>query len=290
MLDAKLKQLEVARWGGAWLARPHQARRLARRLAAMLPELIQALPRDAVRDVAGTERAAAMAAWNEGRSQAAIEWALDRLAEYLAANAEVIHAGVEAQTAKWIPKFVDRIIAEKITSGALQLMQEMRAPDHPWRQDIREAVEGFIARLATDPELRARGEALKLKLLADPGLQDQARAVWAGLESRLASGASEGVAERLEQVLLALGRWLDQDEAAQARLNDWARIIVRRLIAPRRAEIGRFIAQVVAGWDTKSVVDKLELQFGKDLQYIRVNGTIVGGLAGLAIHAVSQVL
>ena len=153
-----------------------------------------------------------------------------------------------------------------------------------------DAVEGFIARLATDPELRARGEALKLKLLADPGLQDQARAVWTGLESRLASGASEGVAERLEQVLLALGRWLDQDEAAQARLNDWARIIVRRLIAPRRAEIGRFIAQVVAGWDTKSVVDKLELQFGKDLQYIRVNGTIVGGLAGLAIHAVSQVL
>ena len=304
VLDAKLKQLEVARWGGAWLARPHQARRLARRLAAMLPELIQALPRDAVRDVAGQAAMAAArsvpaaptagklleAAWNEGRSQAAIEWALDRLAEYLAANAEVIHAGVEAQTAKWIPKFVDRIIAEKITSGALQLMQEMRAPDHPWRQDIREAVEGFIARLATDPELRARGEALKLKLLADPGLQDQARAVWAGLESRLASGASEGVAERLEQVLLALGRWLDQDEAAQARLNDWARIIVRRLIAPRRAEIGRFIAQVVAGWDTKSVVDKLELQFGKDLQYIRVNGTIVGGLAGLAIHAVSQVL
>jgi uncharacterized membrane-anchored protein YjiN (DUF445 family) len=77
---------------------------------------------------------------------------------------------------------------------------------------------------------------------------------------------------------------------AQATLNGWARLAVRRLIAPRRREIGRFIAGVVAGWDTRSIVEKLELQVGRDLQYIRINGTVVGGLVGLALYASARAL
>ncbi|RYG11932.1 MAG: DUF445 family protein, partial [Caulobacteraceae bacterium] len=114
--------------------------------------------------------------------------------------------------------------------------------------------------------------------------------VWNELETRLSTAESPLIAERLEQMLLALGEWLHTEESAQARLNEWARILARQVIAPRRHEIGGFIAQVVASWDTKGVVDKLELQIGKDLQYIRVNGTIVGGLVGLVIYTLSQAL
>ena len=302
VLDAKLRQLEVARWGGAWLAEPRHARLAARRIAGLLPEFLPLLPPHALRDAAGSAAlavakavpAAPMASkvlaavWSEGRSQTALEWAIGRLAAWLEANTGLIQAGVEARSSKWLPKWVDRMIAEKIASGVLKQLEEMREPDHPWRQEIRQWIETMIARLETDPELLQSGEALKARLLAEPALAEQARAVWAQLEGRLSAGRGHALAERLEQILLTLGAWLAADEGAQVRLNDWARLVVRRLIAPRRAEIGRLIAEVVAGWDARSITDKLELQVGRDLQYIRINGTIVGGVVGLAIYALAR--
>ncbi len=304
VLDSRLKQLEVARWGGEWLRQPRHARRLARRLASLLPGALRVLPKDMLRDTAasvGMTAAKAIpaaptaskilaAVWNEGRSQALFDWGIDQLSAYLAEHEEEIAANVETRSWKWMPKFVDKMIAEKITKGLAQVLEEMRAPDHPWRQELGAAIETFIERLAHDPELIAQGEALKLRLLQDPRLHEQARSVWNELEGRLSTAESPMIAERLEQMLLALGEWLHTEESAQARLNEWARILARQVIAPRRHEIGGFIAQVVASWDTKGVVDKLELQVGKDLQYIRVNGTIVGGLVGLVIYTLSQAL
>lgn len=304
VLDARIRQLELARWGGEWLRAPNNARRLARRLASFLPELLSALPPEALRETAASVALAAgraipaaptaskvlAAAWSEGRSRAVIDWGLDRAAAWLSQNREAIQAGVEARSYRWMPKFVDRMIAEKVTSGLAQTLEDIRAPDHPWRLEIDVAVRGFIDRLAHDPELAAQGEALKLRLLDDPRLHEQARGLWDDIEVRLLAGRSEAAAHRLEALLLALGEWLCTDEGAQAKLNAGARIVARRLIAPRRHEIGGFVAQVVASWDVRSIVDKLELQVGKDLQYIRVNGTLVGGLVGLLIYALSQAL
>ena len=108
-------------------------------------------------------------------------------------------------------------------------------------------------------------------LLDDPALRVQARGLWDELIEKLSDGRSSELAARLEALLLALGEWLHAEESAQARL-------------------GGFVAQVVASWDAKGVVERLELQVGKDLQFIRVNGTLVGGLVGLAIFAVSRAL
>lgn len=302
VLDTRLKQIEVARWGGEWLRQPRHARRLAQRLATMLPGLLRLLPKDMLRETAGSAASAAIRAipasptaakllaafWNEGRSQAALDWGIDRLATYLEENEEAIQEKVEAKSWKWMPKFVDRMIAQKVTAGLGEMLVEMRDPDHPWRMELKGAIERFIERLAHDPELIAKGEELKLRLLADPAVRDQARRVWIELEKKLSEGRSPALAERLEHMLLALGEWLHTEQTAQARLNEWARILARQVIAPRRHEIGNFVAQVVSSWDTKGVVDKLELQVGKDLQFIRVNGTIVGGLVGLAIYSASR--
>jgi uncharacterized membrane-anchored protein YjiN (DUF445 family) len=302
VLDNKVRQLELAKWGGAWLRRPRQARALAERLAGMIPEFLELMPRDTLRDLAGSAATAAAravpaaptasrilaAVWNEGRAQVVFEWAREGLAAYLRDHGDVIRANVEAQSYKWMPKFVDRLIAEKITAGLVNILEEMRDPDHPWRQEMREAVETFIARLATDPALAAEAERLKLKALNDPGLRDQARLIWATLEARLSERQGEAVVGQLERLLVQLGEWLASDQAAQDHLNNWARAVSRHVIAPRRREIGHAIAQVVAGWDTESIVDKLELQVGRDLQYIRINGTLVGGLVGLALYALSQ--
>lgn len=304
VLDTRLKQLEVAHWGGEWLRQPRHARRLATRLASVLPGVLRVLPKDMLRETAGSAAAAAIRAvpaaptaskllaalWNDGRAQGLFDWGVDRLSVYLAENEEAIQAKVEGRSWKWMPKFVDRIIAQKVTSGLAELLVEMREPQHPWRQELTTAIEGFIERLAHDPDLIARGEALKARLLADPAVREQAAHVWNDLIERLSDGRSAVLAERLEQMLLALGQWLQTEKTAQARLNEWARILAREVIAPRRHEIGGFVSQVVASWDTKGVVERLELQVGKDLQYIRVNGTVVGGLVGLAIFSVSRAL
>ena len=85
-----------------------------------------------------------------------------------------------------------------------------------------------------------------------------------------------------------LGAWLEHDPARRARLNRRIRLALLRVLLPRRAEIGAYVTQVVNNWDTATLVDRIELQVGKDLQFIRINGTIVGGLVGLIIFAISQ--
>ncbi|BCW90430.1 hypothetical protein sos41_35990 [Alphaproteobacteria bacterium SO-S41] len=304
VLDAKLKQLELARWGGEWLVQPGEAVKLAQRMTALIPDALLLLPPNAIREAIGSAAIAAAgavpaapaasrilaAAWSDGRSQVALDWALQRLAKTLEEHDDVLKGQVTARSARWMPKFLDRLIAAKITDGIQALLAEMQAPDHPWRMELHQVIENFIAQLRDDPELAEKAEAIKRQLIQDPALHDHARSIWDDLEARFLAGDSAALATRLEKLLLDLGAWLQANDATQGRLNAWARTVVGRLVAPRRHEIGRVVAQVVAAWDSKSIVDKLELQVGPDLQYIRINGTLVGGLVGVIIYAASHAL
>ena len=89
--------------------------------------------------------------------------------------------------------------------------------------------------------------------------------------------------------MTALGSWLRDDSARQDRIDRWIRYALRRLLAARRQEIGSFVTTVVERWDQATLVERMELQVGKDLQYIRINGTLVGGAVGVLIHAAVQV-
>ena len=102
---------------------------------------------------------------------------------------------------------------------------------------------------------------------------------------KLPPGVTDGA---FEAALRGLGTWLHDDPALRGRLNRWIRVVALRTLMPRRVEIGTYIAHVVQNWDNVTLVNKLELQVGKDLQYIRINGTVVGGLAGLLIFVVSK--
>jgi len=302
VLDERLRALEIARWGGSWLADPVRARRLSRRLVASLPAILEALPRDALQLLAGSAISAVVQSTPasviasraltlvqaDGRARPAIDWAIDRLAAVIEAHPEFFEATVESRSNKWMPKLVDRLIAAKISEGLLDLLLELRTPEHPWRLGLDQAIQDLIDRLATDLALQDRLETLKLDLARDPRLHTALRELGTDLQARLISGDHEAMAEKLQQVLQAVGAWLAAEDEAQARLNAWARRLARRVIAPQSGRIGDLVAQVVGGWDTAQVVDKLELMVGKDLQYIRINGTLVGGLVGLAIYALSR--
>ena len=164
-------------------------------------------------------------------------------------------------------------------------------PDHLWREQANALIEKLIDDLAHDPEMRAKGEALKQEMLANPVFAEQAQALRDELESVLRNDLPrhvEAIVGWLATSVSALGRWLEEDPSRRARINRRLRLLALRTILPRRAEIGAYIAAVVDNWDTATLVNRLELQVGKDLQYIRINGTIVGGLVGLLIFAVTQ--
>ena len=307
VLDAKLRELELATWGGRWLQEPANAEAVAARLLRLVPEVAGALPEQALEDLAAaiarplaravpaapTAAAVLSAIWGQGRVQPLIDRGAERLAAYLADHQEMILEKVQAQSWRWMPDFVDRAVTRRISVGLIQLLTDVRDPAHPWRARLHEAVERLIERLATDPEARRQGEALKQSLLDDPRTLEQLRHMWSDIRRSLSTPEPDGapaLQARLAALLRDIGGWLAHDASIQHALNGAARAVVRSGLAPRREEIGRFMAQVVESWDARDIVERLELQVGPDLQYIRINGALVGGLVGLALYSLTRAL
>jgi uncharacterized membrane-anchored protein YjiN (DUF445 family) len=173
----------------------------------------------------------------------------------------------------------------------LSTLGELRNPDHPWRIELAQTVQKLITDLATDPDMHAVGERWKAQLLASPVFLEQAKSLWAEIERALQSdrdARAEAAAQALEAGLQSFAKWLGEDPDRQRQLNRWIRLLLLRMLLPRRAEIGAYVTHVVQNWDAATLVNRLELQVGKDLQYIRINGTVVGGLAGLLIFIASN--
>jgi uncharacterized membrane-anchored protein YjiN (DUF445 family) len=233
------------------------------------------------------------AVWRGERRAAILDAALDLIAKLLAQNGELLRAEVAGRTYRWLPRWVDDKIADAILKGLSQSIAEMREPTNAWRERVCAYVDDFIGRLETDPALAARAEEIKRQITSNPALGERLGDVASAFETWLnpaTEAEAHALAERLADWLTRLGGWLyDEDETIEI-FNGWARQALQRSVAPRRKQIGRMIAGVVASWDVTSVVEKLELQVGADLQYIRINGTIIGGLVGLAIFTLSRLL
>jgi uncharacterized membrane-anchored protein YjiN (DUF445 family) len=288
-----------------WINDPDNSRQLIQQVSLLLPQVLTtfrgpelgAFLGDAARRGIKAIPAAPLASkvlgvlWAGGAAQTAIERALDFGESSLTRHQDTINRMVSEQSSRWVPRWIDNAIAARVTAGLLSTMGEMRDPGHPWRVELAQAVEKLIADLATDPEMRALGERMKAELLANPLFVEQARALWDEIESGLNSDAaahSKAIAGVLEVGLHSLGRWLTDHPDRRARINRRIRLLLLRLLLPRRAEIGAYVTQVVQNWDSATLVDRLELQVGRDLQYVRINGTLVGGLVGLLIFIAAK--
>ncbi len=301
----RLAGIDGARWIGDWLADPNNARRTAHSVALGLPQLVRELPRERFAELleksvrrgleampAGPVASSLLAiVWAQGQTQKLLERSLDLMAASLEQNKAMIRGKIEAGSSRWIPRWVDGVVADKVIAAATSTLAEMRDPTHPWRLELKAAIEKLIERLASDPEMQAIVEEAKTQLLDNPLLHAQIRALWGEIEGRLPSDISvysEQIETAVSGALTGSGRWLQDNPAAKTRINRWMRVLIRRAIVPRRAEIGAFVTDVVNRWDASTLVNRMELQVGKDLQYIRINGTLVGGLVGLLIYATTK--
>ncbi len=304
-MNEKLARIDVVGSMGQWIAEPANAKRLADYTAAVLPRISRSLPAPEIGESVGklaqraleTIPAAPLASkvlaiiWAQAEAQALLARGIEYGEGWLASNKDYLIRRISRHSSRWIPKWIDRMIAEKVLNGMLSTLGEMRDPGHPWQIELRKAVEKLIADLASDPQMQAQAESVKAELLASPLVIGQARTLWAEIESVLNSGLaahSDSIAHSCEQTFRSIGSWLQEDEARKARLNRRIRTVTQQFLLLYRFEIGAYIERVVHDWDSATLVDRLELQVGKDLQYIRINGTLVGGLVGLLIFIASK--
>lgn len=307
LIAARLKTLHAAERIVRWMIVPEQADRLSRTVARSLAGGAQILKDDEVQmliDSALIERVRnvhvapfvgqALAHLTEqGRHQRLLDDTLRVAARLVDENEALIRARVGAETPWWVPEIVDQKIHEKIVSGIKHTLDDVSwDPEHPLRHRLNDAVERTITRLQTAPDLAARVEALKEAALAHPVLREFMLSLWVDAKQALIKAAERqdqdaGIRE-ISLGLQSTARTVLADAALMEKLDRWLIEAVTGLVDEYRDEFGNFIAETVAAWDTEATSQKIEQQIGRDLQFVRVNGTLVGGLVGLLLYTASR--
>jgi len=209
--------------------------------------------------------------------------------DFVERNQEQIHQTINEKSSWWVPEWIDSRLARRIASGVLETLGDMEAMDHPWRLQFQESVSRLIDTLAHAPETRDRAEAVKEEIIGHPEVQAYLESLWLETKRVLLDDLASGdrIERALTGALTGLSLHLAQDAGLHDVVNGWSVRAVLHLLVPNRQRIGAFMAGVVRNWATETLVGKMELQFGRDLQYIRINGTLVGGLVGLLVHTLS---
>lgn len=215
-------------------------------------------------------------------------------AQLLEENQDMLRERIQRETPWWMPSAFDRAIAERIFAAINTAIQEINGdPEHPFYTRFEAVLARFIQRLQHDPETIARGEALKQELLSNRFVRDVSASLWLDIKAFLKEQSSRddsALQLAIARSVRQFGASVTGDPELAQKVQGWVEQLVVYLSREYRGQFAQLVAYTVSRWDTESTVEKLELQVGKDLQYIRINGTIVGGLAGLAIYIFSRLI
>ena len=230
---------------------------------------------------------------NEDRHVPMLEAAIRWTARALDANEQLIREMVHKK-ANWVLKLagLDAKLADAIIDGLRKLTAEMGTdPAHPVRIKVEEALAQLANDLQTKPETRERVEAIKEQLLDNKSVSLWLDTLWQkGREAviRAARNPDAVMAGKLGEVLKSMGGTLEKDARIRGAINQFARRAVVGMSASYGAQIVKLVSETIRGWDARTVTGRLEAAVGRDLQYIRINGTLVGGLVGLLLHVIDS--
>ena len=307
----RMRRLDVAGAAGRWLASPSGAtegrlRRGASRLAA---DMLESLDQERLGGMVRTTLAqrlrsleispllgnALTAAISDNRHVPLLDGIIKWSAKVLSANEPVIRAMVHERAGslmRWTG--LDETLANKIIAGLDGMIQDMASqPDHPLRAKAEEGLAQLAHDLQHDPVMRARVEGFKAEMLDNPALGDWWQGIWEqmrGAMLKIARDPDAMMTGRFGEALRQLGTTLQEDAELASTINRFARRAAVGTAADYGDAIVRLVSETVRGWDAQTITRRLENAVGRDLQYIRINGTLVGGLVGLAIHAVDVLL
>lgn len=189
---------------------------------------------------------------------------------------------------------LDEKLANTILDGLYRLLAECIVdPDHPLRTKIEEGLEKLAHDLVHDPAMRDRVARMKAEILANPAMGRWLDGMWERTRMALLSAARDpdnALSGQFGQSLAELGGALARDARLQMLVNRFARRTMVGIAARYGDQIVQLVSETVKRWDARTVTDRIEGAVGRDLQFIRVNGTLVGGLVGVALHALDSVV
>lgn len=194
----------------------------------------------------------------------------------------------------YVPGFIhDRVYKSVVFRLKNTLTQINSNPHHPWCARLQEALDILIEKLISSPYYITRGEEMKTWFLNNPVMKDYLNRVWSEIKVPLIHDVRQEnsrIQSALERGIISLAKGLQADNKVREQINQWIHVATKNLVQNHQQEIVSLISDTVSHWDTGTIINKLELEVGRDLQYIRINGTLVGGLAGVVIYALSQLI
>ncbi|MFT7474134.1 MAG: uncharacterized membrane-anchored protein YjiN (DUF445 family) [Verrucomicrobiales bacterium] len=303
----KLSTVQMSRRLGEWLREPANARSMVSEVAVVASAISEVLSDDEdvqmmvdslVRDRLGRLPVAPIlgrvidAGMDGEHHHELYNAVLSGAANFLEDNRSTFRRRLTNESPWWVPEPIDDRIFDKIYGAVMTFLREVDSnPQHHIKRDIDFRSREFADRLRSDQRLIEQGEKLKQELLDHPEFRAWTKDLWSSLQrgfGEATQDADSDTRRRIEEAIIALANRLVDDADLQEKVDAWIESIVVYLAEAGRTEIAALIANTVEGWDPDETADLIELQVGRDLQFIRINGTMVGGLAGLLIHTASE--
>ncbi len=298
----ELKQIDFAYHVSQWLGDPERAQALSAFAVRLVPDVLDAIEETGFRDFAAHEITRQMQRTevapfatrlidsfaHDGRYQGLLDEVFDALQKVM--QDEAFLATIQKQVGRDLPTVLyvlqaDSVIVKRIVKSAGALLDEIRKdPDHPLRDEFSDLFISYVERMKTSESFARRVERLKQDILARPELVSIADDAWDGLR-RYVMRDQDKLGRELGTMLQGLARMLAREERLAGDINRGLRRVISALVTENRQAVSTFVSEQVKGWDFKQLVTLIEANVGRDLQFIRFNGMIVGGIAGLLLHA-----
>jgi uncharacterized membrane-anchored protein YjiN (DUF445 family) len=304
-VEAKLREVDFASFVADWLSNKKRSDDLARFVLRLLPEAMSATETSGLKtfivrrvmtqlqsvDLAPLAAGTVRGFIKDGRHQGLLDNLLGAMHGALTEpeTLAVIKNKIRDELPTLLKLYrADAFLLKRIVASATTFFDDVRKdPAHPFRGEFDRMLLSFVDRLETEPGFVGRIDGLKRDLLARPELAELGRNLWGNARSyieRSASGESNVLAHHLANVFVEVGAALRADAEMRGEINQGIVVVLRSFIADQKSGVSGFIADQVKGWDMAQLIGVIEVNIGRDLQYIRFNGSLIGGLAGLALY------
>ncbi|WP_040838908.1 DUF445 family protein [Nocardia brevicatena] len=308
VVSAKVNSARIPWRMGRWMADPGHAARVAQESSTILRAVVGVLRDEDVEQIIDNTivKRIAEPQWGppigrvlsellaDNRQVALLDLLAERAHQWALGSQETIDKVVMSEAPQWAPKFANLLLSERIYRELVTFTWNVRTtPDHEVRLAANRFLEEFAHDLQHDEAMIAKAERVKSQIMGREEITGLAEATWRAAKRLILESADDPnstlrrkVAENVQQ----LGERLRDDDTMRAKVDDWVERGARYLAANYAGEIATIVSDTVARWDAEEASKKIEVQVGRDLQFIRINGTVVGSLAGLAIYTVSQLM
>ena len=308
VVETKLRDAEIASRMGKWLSEPVHAARVADETATVLRVAVELLNDEDIQHAIDKTIVKRLAEpqWGppvgrvlgqllaENRQEALIQLLCDRAFEWALNAGPTIERVVLRDSPSWSPKFVDQLVGDRIHRELMDFTDKVRRdPGHELRRSATRFLFEFANDLQNDPSTISKAETVKEQLMARDEVTRAAETAWKTLKRLVLDGVddpSSVLRGRIADSVVKIGESLRDDAELRDKVDNWILRGAQHLVTEYGSEATTIITDTIQRWDAQEASRRIELHVGRDLQFIRINGTVVGALAGLVIYTIAQIL